>query len=39
MSKFHKEEDHNAVAMLFDSCGIEAKFKSRSDLRYVIVKG
>lgn len=38
MSKFNKEESHNAVAMLFDSCGIEAKFKSRSDLRYVIVK-
>lgn len=39
MSEFHKEENHNAVALLFDSCKIEEKFKSRSDLRYVIVNG
>jgi len=38
VNDFHAEEEHNAVAILFDSFKIEEKFKSRSGLRYVVVK-
>ena len=37
-NKFHTEEEHNAVAILFDSCKIERLFKERSGLRHVVVK-
>ncbi len=38
MSEFHKEESHNAVAILFASCKIEKMFKERSGLRHVVVR-
>lgn len=38
MNEFHKEEEHNAVAILFDSCKIEKMFKERSGLRHVVVR-
>lgn len=38
MSEFHKEADHNAIALLFDSYNIEDRFNKRSSLPYKVVK-
>ncbi len=39
MSQFHNEETHKAFVLLFDSCKIEHKFKSRSELPYTVITG
>lgn len=39
MSNFHKETEHKAFAMLFDSCNIEDKYKNqKTNIPYFIVK-